>query len=215
MKNESRAFLIKWLNSLYIPLQRIEEIGKGVALCTLLRKIDAAFPSFKKDPITENDYFNNLKLVQIYFEKKGVKICFPIDKMIKLKMQDNLEAIQAIYRYACKEAPGLCINNPEPVISSPLNTSSSDITINDNEKSLFTSRNEPIITTQLNEQIQELKEQNHGLYSLTEKLKDCATIMQNERNFYFEKLVQIEKHLTDSEAKEITKEKILRILYKV
>lgn len=238
MKNESRSFLLKWLNSLCIPVQRIEDIGKGVALCMLLKKIETTFPAFKKEPVTENDYFTNLKLVQLYFEKRNIKIYFPIEKMIKLKMQDNLEVIQAIYRYVIREAPNLGAKNTEEVISEPeglregnnelqnveseastlefCNEEQERLNVKDTPtKTFFSSQNEPVVTTQLQEQLQHLKEQNRNLQSTTEKLRDCATIMQNERNFYFEKLVQIEKFLTETESKEVAKEKILRLLYKI
>lgn len=230
MKNESRTFLLKWMNSMCIPIQRIEDIGKGVALCMLLKKIEATFPAFKKEPTNETDYFSNLKLVQSYFQKKNVKIYFPIEKMIKLKMNDNLEAIQAIYRYMIKESPNLCLREDKVEEGNTLNYNKnesnnssreniqefqSEIPENSEQKSFFSIQNEPVVTTQLQEQLQELREQNRNLHSITEKLKDCATVMQNERNFYFEKLVQIEKFLVENESKEVGKDKILKLLYKV
>ncbi|ELA41321.1 uncharacterized protein VICG_01694 [Vittaforma corneae ATCC 50505] len=114
MRITSRHFLLKWLNSVEVPIQKIEDIGKGVALCTLMKKLDQEFPAFKKEPWNENDYMHNLKLVQMFLSKKGVKMYFPIEKMIKLKMQDNLEVIQNIYKFVVRENPALGLNEYGP-----------------------------------------------------------------------------------------------------
>lgn len=99
----SRTFLLQWFNQLDIAIQRIEDLGKGSAICTLLKRLDESFPKFKEDPQNELDYMHNLKIVQVYMEKKGIRLFFPIERMCKCKMQDNLEVAQWFYKYWEKE----------------------------------------------------------------------------------------------------------------
>lgn len=99
----SRVFLVQWLNQLGIAINRIEDIGKGSAICALLKLLDDFFPKFREDPQNELDYMYNLKIVQAYMDKKGIKLFFPIERMCKCKMQDNLEVAQWFYKYWEKE----------------------------------------------------------------------------------------------------------------
>jgi RP/EB family microtubule-associated protein len=188
MQYTSRTFLLKWLNSIQISIEKIEDIGKGAVLCTLIKKIDQEFPPFKKEPWNENDYIYNLKLVQLYLNKKGIKMYFPIEKMIKLKLQDNLEVIQQFYRYVMKEMPSLGINE---------GTDARGFTVNSSKNS----KNETI----------EIQDRQPG----TEKLKELLEICQNERDDYLGKLLEIEKILKEIGNENLSemKYKILGVLY--
>lgn len=99
----SRKFILDWLRDLGIEIDKIEDIGKGDALCTLLKRIDPHFPPYKKNPANTGEYLANLRLAQAYFTRNNIKNYFPIDKMANLKLQDNLEVIQWFYKYWEKE----------------------------------------------------------------------------------------------------------------
>lgn len=99
MENLSRTFLISWLNGLGVSTSRIEEIGKGVILCKLLSDIDSGFPRYNQRPCNEAEYLSNLVLAKNYLESKGKRFYFPADRMCKLRLQDNLEAIKWFYGY--------------------------------------------------------------------------------------------------------------------
>lgn len=103
MAELSRKALLEWLKSLNISISSIEEIGKGDALCSLLTLLDSNFPKYKINPRNATDYSFNLKLVQAYLNGKNIKLYFPIDKMVNLKMQDNLEVLQWFHKYYEKE----------------------------------------------------------------------------------------------------------------
>lgn len=95
----SRIFLIRWFNQIGISLSKIEDIGKGIALCALIKSIDNSFPKYKEDARNEQDYLYNLKLIQAYMDRRGIKLFFPVERMIHCKMQDNLEVAQWFYRF--------------------------------------------------------------------------------------------------------------------
>jgi len=99
----SRKFILDWLRGLGIEIDKIEDIGKGDALCALLKRLDPHFPPYKKNPANTGEYLANLRLAQAYFTRNNIKNYFPIDKMANLKMQDNLEVIQWFYKYWEKE----------------------------------------------------------------------------------------------------------------
>jgi EB1-like C-terminal motif len=103
MQNLSRVALLKWLDSIKIKVDKIENIGKGTALCDLMKQMDESFPKYKESPRNEQDYIYNLNLVMSYMEKKGLKPYMPIERMCKLKMQDNIEVAQWFYKFWSKE----------------------------------------------------------------------------------------------------------------
>lgn len=197
MINSSRSFLLKWLNDSNIPIERIEDIGKGVALCMLLKKIDQNFPIFKQEPWNENDYLYNLKLVQLYLVKKGIKMYFPIEKMVKLKMQDNLEVIQSFYRHISKENHSF---NNDSGNKNDNNFNSGNNSFNNDKNLTDKSFNSGNIITNSN----------------TNSNKNILLTLKNERDFYYQKLIEIEEFIKENENENFReiKEKIFEILHK-
>lgn len=176
MQSTSRSFLLKWLNRVAAPIERIEDVGKGVVLCSLMKKLDQEFPAFKKEPWNENDYLHNLKLVEIYLIRKGVKMYFPIEKMVKLRLQDNLEVVQQMYKFVTKENA----------------------------------------TLQMSEDATSRKADKVNSEDEVVKLKKCAGVIKNERDFYYNKLLEIERVLKENteEISESKRNELLEILYK-
>lgn len=207
MQITSRHFLLKWLNSVEVPIQKIEDIGKGVALCTLMKKLDQEFPAFKKEPWNENDYMYNLKLVQLFLSRKGVKMYFPIEKMVKLKMQDNLEVIQNIYKFVMKENPSLGLGECSAGIK-PVRSEASEMQFSSSDEERSHSNRQGLEKMKM-----EIKEKQNNI----EKLKECIAVLQNERDFYFKKLLEIErilKETEDEEDKSEVKEKLFKVMYR-
>jgi len=176
MQSTSRSFLVNWLSTVAAPIERIEDVGKGVVLCILMKRLDAEFPAFKRDPWNENDYQYNLKLVELYLTKKGVKMYFPIEKMVKLKLQDNLEVAQNIYKFVTR-------------VSSELGGG---------------------------ETAKAVEQSKADTPDRLSRLKRCAGMMKDERDFYYGKLLEIERAIKSDEGEisEDKKSELLGILYK-
>lgn len=214
MPSLSRAFILKWMQDLEIPLKRIEDVGKGTALCMVLKAMDSSFPKFKEDPQTRNDYLSNLQLVQQYFERRNVKLYFPVDKMVNLKMQDNLEVIQWFYRYWARETQeGGTEKEEVRLAQKPISGCKTKET-----PRILVSTVSHINSQEADTLKQGIEEMKHTVLQKQlhiEKIQEHARIFQSERDFYFNKLLTIEKLLKDDSYKltNDTKKEILRMMY--
>lgn len=264
----SRHFILNWLSTLRIPIPRIEDVGKGTVLCKLLTQLDSNFPKYKENPQTEHEFLNNLIIVKNYLDNKNIRLFFPIDKMCKLKMQDNLEVIQWFYKYWCKEKEmhamaekkdSLVENSSlsdinvehikeessmeitrlsikprdntseEPAAECPdvpaeqtpliVNESIIDIPIKDDLDSADFSKSldESLGRRPIQESSESTEELQRQLAAKNEKIKalrEFSKIFESERDFYFGKLVLIERLLLESTTfEEGMKGKILEIMY--
>lgn len=205
----------------------------------ILRTMDSSFPKFKEDPQTRNDYISNLQLVQQYFERRNIKLYFPVDKMVNLKMQDNLEVVQWFYRYWDREATaqengtgagyaGDCHYDQDQFRRGArmlVNGSAGQESFTPGSSSVRVSAPQTLISTvahlddreigALKKEIEEMKCIVHQKQLQIEKMQGYARIFQNERDFYFNKLTMIEKLLKDDsyELTNGTKREILRMMY--
>ncbi|KAM0679490.1 microtubule integrity protein mal3 [Glugoides intestinalis] len=190
----SRSSLIAWLNEHGISIEKIEEVGKGVALCELMKKIEKDFPPYKKEPRNENDYMYNLKLVRESIERRGFKMPFPIERLVKLKMQDNLEVLQNIYKNIAKKEAWLCDKAD----------GKADDKADDKAEQASTIVEEELEGGRMTNERNSLEE-----------AKEWIDILNRERDFYFKKLLEIERILKESiEETEKLKERIFKVLYK-
>ncbi|KXN72264.1 hypothetical protein CONCODRAFT_77861 [Conidiobolus coronatus NRRL 28638] len=99
---ESRGELLKWINDLcQLSLNKIEECGTGAPYCQIMDSIYGDLPlhRVKFDAKGEHEFLNNFKILQNVFAKHKVDKVIPVDKLVKLKMQDNLEFVQWLKRY--------------------------------------------------------------------------------------------------------------------
>ncbi|KAM0672342.1 cell cycle control microtubule-binding protein [Ordospora colligata] len=101
--NRSRQELITWMRSLGIDICGIEDLGKGAAICQVLSILYEDFPhGFITKPREEHEYLRNMKICQEFFGMKSIKLYFPVDKLVKCKMQDNLEVAQWLCKHYIK-----------------------------------------------------------------------------------------------------------------
>ncbi|KAI3386019.1 hypothetical protein SNEBB_005875 [Seison nebaliae] len=96
--NLSRNEMMNWVNSeLMSNFMKIEEMGAGTAYCQL---IDILFPGIvpmkrvKWNPRSEHEYLHNFKVLQQAFKDVSIDKMIPIEKLVKLKFQDNFEFAQ-------------------------------------------------------------------------------------------------------------------------
>lgn len=190
--NLSRSFLIQWLASLGVNIKRVEEFGTGAALCECLKQLDPSFPKFKESPKTEWEYLANLKQAKEYFNNKNVRICFPIDRMCKLKLQDNLEFLQWFYKYYEESTR----NKEEEQADEYIRITAVESKEANNNTNIQ-NNNTNIQNNKTNIQMERY-----------------ARIFENERDFYFSKLVLIEELVKNSdEISESFRNELLRIMY--
>jgi len=106
---ESRQELLSWLNNLLqLNITRIEQCGTGAALCQVFDSIygDVPMHKVKFNARTEYDYLSNFKVLTIYLAQKGIEKTLPTERLVKCKMQDNLEIVQWAKRFWDQNYPG-------------------------------------------------------------------------------------------------------------
>ncbi|CAG7852148.1 Microtubule-associated protein RP/EB family member 1 [Serendipita indica DSM 11827] len=99
---ESRTELLQWLNDLLqINYTKIEQCGTGAAYCQIFDSIYGDLPvtRVKFDAKREYESLANFKVLQTFFERKKIDKPIPVDRLVKCKMQDNLEFLQWVKRY--------------------------------------------------------------------------------------------------------------------
>ncbi|KAI9249903.1 calponin homology domain-containing protein [Sporodiniella umbellata] len=106
---ESRTELLGWLNELLSTrYTKVEQAGTGAAYCQIFDSIFADVPvhKVKFEAKLEYEYVNNFKILQNTFKKHKVDKIIPVDRLVKCKLQDNLEFMQWAKRYWDQNFPG-------------------------------------------------------------------------------------------------------------
>ena len=100
---QSRSELIQWINSFFnLSIKKVEECATGAIHCQIL---DAIYPKkIKMSKVNfgakyDHEFMKNFKVLQDAFSKLGVKKVVPVEKLIKAKYQDNLEFLQWMYQF--------------------------------------------------------------------------------------------------------------------
>ncbi|KAK6201376.1 calponin homology domain-containing protein [Scheffersomyces amazonensis] len=96
--SESRSELLQWLNStLELNYTKVEQCGTGAAFCQLLDSIVGGIPMLKvkfDNANGEYDYRQNWKVLQAGFNKHRITKNIDVEKLVKCRLQDNLELLQ-------------------------------------------------------------------------------------------------------------------------
>jgi len=106
---ESRTELLQWMNELLqINYTKIEQCGSGAAYCQIMDSVygDIPMTRVKMNAKQEYEYLTNFKVLQTVFKNKKIDKPIPVEKLVKCKMQDNLEFIQWIKRFWETNYPG-------------------------------------------------------------------------------------------------------------
>ncbi|KAJ7599611.1 microtubule binding protein [Mycena floridula] len=193
----SRADLLAWLNELLqINYTKVEQCGAGGAYCQVMDSIfgDIPMSRVKMNAKLEYEYLANYKILQNVFKAKKIDKPIPVEKLVKCKMQDNLEFLQWIKRFwdsnyggheydavaRRKGAPA-----DAPVTVAPLGSGGGGLKPNAAVRGKTPVGGYRSSSTQPNEAVQLLQGQVKELSSHLEGL-------EKERDFYFEKLRDIE-----------------------
>lgn len=207
MTDLSRGELLAWVNDLTnLNLPKVESMGTGAAHCLIINSIYGDVPVHKINfkAIHEYEYVQNFKVLQEAFVRHRIDRTVPVDRLIKLKFQDNLEFLQWMKKYwdAHFEGTGekraaaavpVTVNYVPAKKPSILGSSSSL------SRSASVSQRPPVnssIPNTLTTTAPNAPPQNAiQLASLTKtitELKLSVDEMEKERDFYFNKLRDIE-----------------------
>jgi len=110
----SRTELLAWLNSSFqLSLDKVEQCANGAVYCQI---IDACHPgavSMKRVnwmARDEHQCIPNYKVLQQAFSKVGIQRHIEVDKLVRGKYQDNLEMLQWIKNYFERTFQGASYN---------------------------------------------------------------------------------------------------------
>lgn len=99
---ESRSELIAWLNELLqLNYTKIEQCGTGAAYCQIIDSVygDVPMVRVKMNAKHEYEFIANFKVMQNIFKAKRIDKPIPVERLVKCKMQDNLEFLQWLKRF--------------------------------------------------------------------------------------------------------------------
>ena len=99
---ESRSQLLEWLNAtLELNYTKVEECGTGAAFCQLMDCTvgGVAMNKVKFDSNYDYDNRQNWKVLQASFTKYNITKVIDVERLIKCRLQDNLELLQWFKRF--------------------------------------------------------------------------------------------------------------------
>jgi len=103
--------MLTWVNScLDANFTKIEELCSGAAYCQFMDMLFENSIILKKVKFRtnlEHEYIQNFKLLQTAFKKVGVDKIIPVDKLIKGRFQDNFEFLQWFKKFFDANYDGL------------------------------------------------------------------------------------------------------------
>ncbi|KAL3309138.1 Microtubule-associated protein RP/EB member 2 [Cichlidogyrus casuarinus] len=237
----SRNDIIAWVNGcLDANYGKVEELCTGSAYCQL---VDMLFPGtlvFKKVKFNtklEHEYIANFKVLQSLFKKHGVDKDVPIEKLVKGKFQDNFEFVQWFKRFfdmnydnepydALGMRGGEALGNASgakpramqrPTVTTTTRTSAPRTAAPATTRTAQPTAPKPAVHTNgdsgNHKEVEELRGQLDRLTVQSENDKLSLASLMKERDFYFEKLRQVEILCQDETEKTEFLNKIFEILY--
>ncbi|RMI95541.1 calponin homology domain-containing protein, partial [Yarrowia lipolytica] len=93
----SRQELVQWVNELLqTEISKVEECGKGAIYCQIMDSIygDVPMSKVKFNVKAEYEFLNNYKVLQGVFNRHKIDRQIPVEKLVKCRFQDNLEFLQ-------------------------------------------------------------------------------------------------------------------------
>ncbi|KAJ7098518.1 calponin homology domain-containing protein [Mycena belliarum] len=102
MAGASRTELLAWLNELLqLNYTKVEQCGTGGAYAQVIDSIyrDLPMARVKMAAKHEYEYLANYKVLQNVFKAKKIDKPIPVEALVKCKMQDNLEFLQWIKKF--------------------------------------------------------------------------------------------------------------------
>ncbi|XP_033644594.1 microtubule-associated protein RP/EB family member 1-like isoform X6 [Asterias rubens] len=227
--NMSRNVMLQWVNtSIVLNYSKIEELCTGAAYAQFL---DLLFPdaniSLKKISFTaklEHQYIANWKIVQSSFKKIGIDKIIPVDKLIKGRFQDNFEFVQWFKKffdanYGGQEYDAVAARHGQATTGGPGGVAHKKVATKTQPRTTVKAAAvaKPAAGAATRNNNQKSNRENMEVAELKLKAKEAEIAIESlekERDFYFEKLRNIEVICQEGENEEIPGVKrILEILY--
>lgn len=104
----SRQALLGWVNDLLqTNYSKLDQLGSGAAYCQIMDSIygDVPMSRVRFDSKTEYDHQQNFKILQAVFTKHSIDRSFDTLRLMKCRLQDNLEFIQWMHKHWEDNAP--------------------------------------------------------------------------------------------------------------
>uniref|UniRef100_A0A0B7BLA5 Microtubule-associated protein RP/EB family member 1 n=1 Tax=Arion vulgaris TaxID=1028688 RepID=A0A0B7BLA5_9EUPU len=236
--NLSRHDMISWINdTLHTNYTKIEELCSGAAYCQFM---DLLFPgslSLKKVKFStklEHESIQNFKVLQVCFKKLGVDKIVPVERLVKGKFQDNFEFVQWFKRFFDANYSG---QNYDPVSARGTDQISASKSALSKMTTATAAKQSASRTTQPTPQKMKLPNKspassvvvkkspgqvtnnscgdNHAVEELKSQIDQLnldKESLEKERDFYFNKLREIEVICQDNEMAGYVKD-IMEVLY--
>ncbi|KAG6831443.1 hypothetical protein H0H87_005115 [Tephrocybe sp. NHM501043] len=197
----SRTDLLAWLNDLLqINYTKVEQCGTGGAYCQVLDSIygDVPMKRVKMNAKHEYEFIANFKVMQNIFKAKKIDKPIPVDKLVKCKMQDNLEFLQWIKRFWDANYGGQGydpVGRRDGAIADPPATVAPLATGRSASGNLSVGGARAGGKTPIGGHRSGSAQSNETVLLLQNQVKELSTHLEGlekERDFYFEKLREIE-----------------------
>ncbi|KAG7753659.1 hypothetical protein KL947_005191 [Ogataea haglerorum] len=97
----SRSELLEWINTTYqLKYTKIEQCGNGAVYCQIFDSIFGDLPMGKVNFNPTSDYqtLTNYKILQSGFSRHKITREVPVERLMKCRLQDNLEFLQWMSR---------------------------------------------------------------------------------------------------------------------
>jgi len=202
--SESRTELIAWVNELLqVNYTKVEQCGTGGAYCQIMDSVygDVPMTRVKMNAKHEYEFISNFKILQNVFKAKKIEKPIPVEKLVKCKMQDNLEFLQWVKRFWDQNYHG---HGYDPVVRRrgvPTDTPTTIAPLAPTHRggvgpSLSTAGGGRVGgRTPISGHRSASTQPNEAIQGLQAQLKEMSTHMEGlekERDFYFAKLRDIE-----------------------
>ncbi|CDK25136.1 unnamed protein product [Kuraishia capsulata CBS 1993] len=232
MFGESRTELVAWINQVFgLEYSKVEQCGTGAVYCLIFDSIYQDLPMNKVNfnPTTEYHNVNNFKILQAGFTRHHISRAIPVDRLVKCRLQDNLEFLQWMKKFwtenkdespydpvarrnesvtrSSSTMPSLRVlsgsrrsslaNGPSSSMAAP-----AAATPNGGHLSVLKPRNPSlsnanagqriVSSSTLQKEVVSLRNQLGSTNDELENAKDGIFKLEKERDFYFEKLRNIE-----------------------
>ncbi|XWS37460.1 hypothetical protein CRYUN_Cryun19dG0044800 [Craigia yunnanensis] len=204
-----RNEILTWINNrLQINLSRIEEAASGAVQCQM---IDMTYPGVVPmhkvnfDAKTEYDMIQNYKVLQEVFNKLKIEKHIEVNRLVKGRPLDNLEFLQWLKRYCDSVNGGIMNENYNPVERrlkggkernlKGSNKSSKSLQANNLHNSASgdtTGINKNSVSKQGKTGVAVASGDVQALSKEVTDLKLSVDLLEQERDFYFAKLRDIE-----------------------
>jgi len=184
--NLSRHELLQWINeTLGMKLHKVEALCSGAVYCQFMHMLFPGCISIKKikfEATQEHEYISNLKYLQFAFRAVGCDKEVPINSMIKGRFQENFEFVQWFKRFfdanLDSELPVREVNKQVDVMTKK------------GTPRVHTRPVDPVVSSVSS--ISKLSIAQKDLKSQITELKEKADMIMKEKDFYFNKLRNIE-----------------------